>query len=107
AVIHGAMDLVGRIGDELEILDYKSHRLTPGQEAETVAKYALQRDLYAEALRAILGSAPSRFTFYFPETDTPMVAPLDASDSAERLARIDRLLMLDHADSESQSRSAQ
>ena len=107
AVIHGAMDLVGRIGDELEILDYKSHRLTPGQEAETIAKYELQRDLYAEALRAILGTAPSRFTFYFPETDTPMVAPLDASDSAERLARIDRLLMLDHSDLESQSRSAQ
>jgi RecB family exonuclease len=89
------MDLVGRVGDDLEILDYKSHKLAPGDEPAAAAKYALQRDLYAEALGAILGKTPARFTFYFPETDRPVVSELDAARSGERLALIDRLLTLD------------
>lgn len=97
ALIHGAMDLVGRVGDELEIVDYKSHTLAPGEEAAAAAKYALQRDLYAEALGAVLGTAPARFTFYFPETDCPVVSKLDAAGRAGRLAQIDQLLLLAHA----------
>ncbi|MGI9090613.1 MAG: PD-(D/E)XK nuclease family protein, partial [Gemmatimonadaceae bacterium] len=98
ALIHGAIDLVATLsGGEPEILDYKSHAIRAGDEEAKAAEYDLQRDLYVEALRAILGAAPRSFTFYFPETNTPITTDLSAETSEARLARIDQLLALDTA----------
>lgn len=74
-VMHGAMDLVARVGGVLEILDFKTHRLAPGEEERTAADYALQGDLYAAALHDVLGT-PAAFSLFFPETSHEVRTPL-------------------------------
>jgi hypothetical protein len=87
SVLHGAMDLVARVDDALEILDFKTHRLQSGQEEETAAGYTLQRDLYAAALHEIVG-APSGFSLFFPETSRDVRTALDAESVTQGRERI-------------------
>jgi hypothetical protein len=87
SVLHGAMDLVARVGDAFEILDFKTHRLAPGQEEAVAAGYALQRDLYAAVLHELAGT-PAAFSLFFPETGREVREPLDADAIAAGRARV-------------------
>jgi hypothetical protein len=77
--IGGAMDLVAFVDGRPEILDYKSHKLRSGQEQSTAADYVVQRQVYSAACAAITGTTPSQFTFFFPETATPVNEPVDGA----------------------------
>jgi hypothetical protein len=87
AVVHGAMDLVARVDGALEILDFKTHRLAPGEEARAAADYDLQRDLYAAALHELAG-APAAFSLFFPETGGEVRTALDAESVAAARERV-------------------
>ena len=87
SVLHGAMDLVAHVDDALEILDFKTHQLQPGEEEQTAAGYHLQRDLYAAALHEVAGT-PSAFSLFFPETGKEVRATLGADAVAEGRARV-------------------
>jgi len=67
-VMRGSMDLVARIDGQLEIMDFKSHEITRGQEERTARDYDVQMQVYAGALATLTGSEPSRFSFLFPST---------------------------------------
>lgn len=93
SLLHGAMDLVGTpFAGAPEILDFKSGDVRPGDEGARAAEYRVQRDLYAEALRAITGTAPAAFTFFFPGTGVPVRHDLLGEGADARLARLDALL---------------
>jgi len=87
SVLHGAMDLVARVGATLEILDFKTHRLAPGEEPAAAAAYDLQRDVYAAALAEIVG-VPAAFSFFFPETSAEVRHALDEAAVAAGRARL-------------------
>jgi hypothetical protein len=80
-VVHGAIDLVARVDGALEVLDFKSHANPGGREAEIAEGYALQRDVYAAALAAIV-EGPQAFSFFFPATGTDVRRELDDVDVA-------------------------
>lgn len=94
-VFQGAMDLVARVDGALEALDFKTHRLRPGDEAAAAAHYDLQRDLYALALSDVV-DRPAAFSFFFPETGGEVRDALDA-DALElaRAAIVARLAAAD------------
>jgi ATP-dependent exoDNAse (exonuclease V) beta subunit len=87
SVLHGAMDLVARVDGALEILDFKTHRLKPGEEAAAGADYDLQRDLYAAALDALAG-APAAFSLLFPETSHEVRTTLQQGAVVESCERV-------------------
>ena len=87
SVLHGAMDLVAHVDEALEILDFKTHQLRPGEEEQTAAGYHLQRDLYAAALHEVAGT-PSAFSLFFPETGKEVRAALGADAVAAGRARV-------------------
>jgi ATP-dependent exoDNAse (exonuclease V) beta subunit len=95
SVLHGAMDLVARVEGALEILDFKTHRLRPGEEGATAAGYDLQRDLYAAALDALAG-APAAFSLLFPETSHEVRTPLEAAAVADARERVRAALRAVH-----------
>ena len=90
--VRGAMDLVGVIDGVPEILDYKSTAIEAGGEADAAAPYRLQRDTYALAIHALLGVAPSGFTFVFPATGGAHASPIDAASLEAGLAEVRVLL---------------
>jgi hypothetical protein len=87
AVVHGAMDLVARVDGAFEILDFKTHRLAPGEESRAAADYDLQRDLYAAALHELAGT-PSVFSLFFPETGGEVRTALEATAVAAARERV-------------------
>jgi ATP-dependent exoDNAse (exonuclease V) beta subunit len=92
SVMHGAMDLVARVDGALEVLDFKTHRLQPGEEVAAAAPYALQRDLYAAVLHETVGT-PAAFSLFFPETGGEVRTVLGAgaaSDACERVRGVVR-----------------
>lgn len=88
SVLHGAMDLVARVGGVLEVLDFKTHRVATREEAVArAAEYALQRDLYAAALHEVAG-APGAFSFFFPEASEEVRETLGAAEVAAGRERV-------------------
>jgi hypothetical protein len=74
-----------------EILDFKTHRLRPGEEDAVAAGYALQRDLYAAVLHDLAGT-PAAFSLFFPETGREVREALDADAVAAGRARVSAAL---------------
>jgi ATP-dependent helicase/nuclease subunit A len=68
SALEGAVDLVEPTTDGLVITDVKTSSVAPGDEAQVAARYALQRDVYAEALGAIADRRVAKVQFVFPAT---------------------------------------
>ena len=54
-LIQGIIDAFFIEGDQLVLVDYKSDRARPGDEESLVRRYRVQFELYADALRELLG----------------------------------------------------
>jgi ATP-dependent helicase/nuclease subunit A len=67
-LLNGAIDLLLVTPEGLEVADFKSDRIPPGQEAVAASRHSLQLKLYAKAAEAIFGLPVRRRTVYFLET---------------------------------------
>jgi ATP-dependent helicase/nuclease subunit A len=90
--LQGAMDLVALVDGVPEIVDFKTHAIRPGQEGEVAARYEIQRDAYAAALAALLGTVPGALRFVFPATGGEAATPLDEAAVEAARARVRTLI---------------
>lgn len=84
SVVVGALDLAARVGDAVQVVDVKT---TDVSAAELAARYAVQADVYIDAVQAIAGVRDVQFSLLtVPAGET--VAVTQSSDVAGMIARL-------------------
>jgi ATP-dependent helicase/nuclease subunit A len=71
-LLQGVVDVWFDDGEGVTILDFKSDRVTPGQERERGEHYRPQLEAYSRALEKILGRPVRRRVLWFFQTGTAL-----------------------------------
>ena len=68
-LVHGIIDGVIELDDEIIIFDYKTDHITKQNEAKLIAKYSGQVNLYAKAIHVIKNKKVNDKYLYFLKAD--------------------------------------
>ena len=89
ARVEGRFDRLYREpGGPLVLVDYKTHRIGPGQVEQVAQKYQWQLQLYALAVAELWGRLPDRAVLYFPYPDRAALVPLDQAALERTVAEV-------------------
>ncbi|MEO8457605.1 MAG: UvrD-helicase domain-containing protein [Chloroflexota bacterium] len=85
SVLEGYIDLVLQTDDGIEIVDWKTDQITPGEIEGRKANYRLQAGLYVYGLETATGQRVSKVTYVFASAgvEEPMGDPAELSAEAQ------------------------
>ena len=69
-LLQGVIDAWFREGEEITVVDFKTDRVSPGEEGVRAEEYRPQLQAYGQALQAILGRPVGKMVLWFFETGT-------------------------------------